>query len=370
MAKRFSIETVFKGIDKMTGPVRKMQKGASKFTRGFSKGLRAAKRGTDALAGGLKKMLAVGAVGFAILLAGIVSVSQVGSEFEQKMVNASAKMGILNRHIGEGKKQFDALSAAARKSAIETEFTAIQSAEALEFMGQAGFSAAEAIGGLPEVLDLASATATELAQASDIVTDTLDAFNMRGKTAVETTANINRISGVLSKTTSDTNTNLEMMFETIKKAAAVAKGGGGDIETFAAIAGQLAGSGIKASVAGTAMKSMFAKMAAPADKAKKILKKFQIQTMDSGGNLLDMIDILGEMEDKFKDLGTGQKLAVFKELFGERGMVAVNALMTKGIGTVKDYRKALQEQENTHKKLAETMRDTFGAEWIMLNALN
>lgn len=53
MAKRFSIEAVFKAVDKMTAPVSKMQNRVKKFTRGMGRNLRRLNRQVGKLTGAL-----------------------------------------------------------------------------------------------------------------------------------------------------------------------------------------------------------------------------------------------------------------------------------------------------------------------------
>ena len=55
MAGRFSIEAVFKGVDRLTAPVSRMQNRVGKFTRAMTRGLRTANRALSNVIGGLKR---------------------------------------------------------------------------------------------------------------------------------------------------------------------------------------------------------------------------------------------------------------------------------------------------------------------------
>jgi len=55
MAGRFSIEAVFKGVDRLTAPVSRMQNRVGKFTRAMTRGLRTANRALSDVIGGLKR---------------------------------------------------------------------------------------------------------------------------------------------------------------------------------------------------------------------------------------------------------------------------------------------------------------------------
>jgi TP901 family phage tail tape measure protein len=369
MSKRFSVEAIFKAVDKVTAPVRKMQTRVGKFTAKIDKGLRVAKRASDKLASGLKKAAAVAVISFAVITAALVSVNRVGMEFEQTLVTSAAKFGILNRHTEEGAKSYKKLEDAARSMGTTTEFTAQQSAEALNFLAMAGFNAEQAVAALPGVLDLATAAGVELAQASDIATDSLGAFNLMTDDTVQLQKNLSRVNDVLAATTNSANTNMEQMFEAMKDGGPVATAAGASIETFAALTGKLADAGIKGSKAGTTLKNMFLKLSAPTAGASKLLQRYGVQTKDAQGNMLDIVDILGDLDGALKDLGTADRANVLNEIFGLRAIAGVNVLLGVGADKIHEYRKALEASDGASKKLAAAMRDTFAVEWLNLLAI-
>lgn len=55
MAGRFSVEAVFKAVDRVTAPVSRMQNRVGKFTRAMSRGLRGANRALNKVVGGFKQ---------------------------------------------------------------------------------------------------------------------------------------------------------------------------------------------------------------------------------------------------------------------------------------------------------------------------
>ena len=141
-------------------------------------------------------------------------------------------------------KDFQALTAAAKLAGETTEWSATQSAEALNYMGMAGWNAQQAIAALPSVLNLASAGGLDLGRASDIVTDSLTAMGMGFQ-------DLTRFNDVLVGTITRSNTNIEMMGESMRYSAPIASQLGYNIESLAAMIGTLANAGIKASDSGT-----------------------------------------------------------------------------------------------------------------------
>jgi len=360
MANRFKIETIFKAIDKMSAPVRKMQSRIGKMTRSMSRGLKKVTRqmkkfGSGVAAGARKAGIALLAIG-----AALVNVIATGARFQKTLIAAAVKFP---ESIRKGTEAFKELEAAARKIGSTTEFTAEQSAEALNFLAMAGFNAKGAIAALPGVVDLATVAQIELGEATDIASDALGAFNLMTKDHTQLGKNLARINNVIAKTTTSANTNTVEFFEAMKDGGPVATAAGASIETFAALVGQLANAGIKGSKAGTTLKNMFLKLSAPSSKAAKMLKDLGVNAVDSNGNLRDMLDILGELQKPLAKLGTAQQAAILDELFGKRAIAGVNVLLAVGAKRLREYRGEILNANDAATTMAAVMRDQLFGKW-------
>ncbi len=76
MAGRFSVESVFKAVDRITAPVSRMQNRVGKFTRSMERGLRSANRALGGLVGGLAKgAKSIAKFGGVAIAGGIVAVT-------------------------------------------------------------------------------------------------------------------------------------------------------------------------------------------------------------------------------------------------------------------------------------------------------
>ncbi|MCK5601860.1 phage tail tape measure protein, partial [Candidatus Pacearchaeota archaeon] len=213
MAKRFSIEAVFKAVDKMSAPVSRMQNRIGKFTRKMDRGLRKVNKSVGRFAQKMKKGALIVGASLAIIGAGLLNVINTGAQFDQTLVNAAAKFP---GEIRKGTKEFILLEDAARQVGRTTEFTAIQSAEALNFLAMAGFNAEQSVKALPGVVDLATVAQSDLATATDIATDSLGAFGLMTKDAGKLGKNLARINDVIAKTSTTANTNIMQLFEAVK----------------------------------------------------------------------------------------------------------------------------------------------------------
>ena len=168
---------------------------------------------------------------------------KVGVSFESEMSKVSAISGATGDELQK-------LTDKAKEMGAKTKFSASESAQAMEYMAMAGWKTQDMLSGIEGIMDLAAASGEDLATTSDIVTDALTAF---GLSASDST----HFANVLAAASSNANTNVGMMGETFKYVAPVAGALGYSVEDCAVAIGLMANSGIKASQAGTALRSIF-----------------------------------------------------------------------------------------------------------------
>jgi TP901 family phage tail tape measure protein len=356
MAGRFSVEAQFRAIDGLTKPINKMQRRINKFTSLSSRKFRKLNKSIGDFSG---RALSTGAaVSVGALSLALVDGARKAIEFEQTLVNAAAKFP---EGIKKGTKEFEALEKAARKTGAETEFSATQAAEGLNFLAMAGFNAEQSIAALPFIVDLATASQVDLATASDIATDSLGAFGLATKDPIQLAKNLARVNDVLAKTVTTTNTDMSALFETIKSGGPVATSAGASIETYAALTGKLANAGIKGEKAGTTLKNVFLSLAAVTPKAANALALLGVTTQDQEGNLRDVIDIFEDINKGIQreKLGTAETAAVLKNIFGRIPIAGVNVLLKEGADSLRKYRKELEGATGASGEMADQMRDTL-----------
>ncbi|TLX52829.1 phage tail tape measure protein, partial [Stutzerimonas nosocomialis] len=228
------------------------------------------------------------ATGGGILYAG-TRLMAPGLDFDasQSKVQALAR---LDRNSPEMK----ALREQARALGASTQFTAGEASNAQGFLAMAGFNPTAIQAAMPGMLDLAKAGDFGLAETADIASNILTGFNLQ---ASET----GRLGDVLVGTFTRSNTNLQMLGETMKYAAPVAASVGQDIETVAAMAGKLGDAGIQGSMGGTALRAILNRLSAPPKAAAAALDTLGISAKDADGNLRDMPTVLQEIYEKTKN---------------------------------------------------------------------
>ncbi|MBZ4223075.1 phage tail tape measure protein [Bacillus wiedmannii] len=145
----------------------------------------------------------------------------------------------------------------------------------------------------------------------------------------------------------------------MKYAAPVAATFGLNIEQTAAIAQIFANNGIKASMAGTALRAGLSRLAAPPKEAAKSLSALNVTVKDSEGNMKPMNEIIGQLHDGFGKLSQSQQIAAAKAIFGEEAYAGWIQVIKGGKPAFDDMVNTLETAEGSAKVMAETMANNL-----------
>ena len=233
-------------------------------------------------------------------------------DFEAQM----SKVGALSGAVGEDLQD---LAEKAKEMGSKTKFTAVESAQAFEYMAQAGWKTKDMMNGLEGVIKLASASGEDLATVSNIVTSSIKQFGM---TAAET----GRYADILARAAADSNTDVAMMGESFKYVAPAAETLGYTAEDVGIALGLMANSGITASTAGTSLRTAFTNLANPTKKMNKQMKELGISLTDSKGKTKTFKKVMDEMRVSFAGLTREQQISAAATIFGKNaytGMLAI-----------------------------------------------
>lgn len=257
---------------------------------------------------------AVGAIGMAAI--------NTGKEFEGAMSQVAATM-LIDKTTAEGQKAFETLENAARECGASTAFSATEAAEALNYLALAGYDADKAATALPTVLKLAGAGAMSLANASDMVTDSMSALGIEA-----TEANLTQFSDQLAQTASKANTSVAQLGEAILTVGGTAKGlAGGTTELNTAL-GILADNGLKGSEGGTHLRNIILSLQNPTDKAADALKGLGVDVYDAQGNMRGLNDVFKDLQGAMAGMDNASKDSILSTLFNKTDLTAANAMLS------------------------------------------
>lgn len=292
---------------------------------------------------------------------------ETAANFEKAM----SKVGAIS--LGDVKgdeynRQLKILTDTARRLGEKTQFTATQSAEAMSYLGMAGWKTNQIIEGMPALLDLAVAGGADLARTADIISDELTAFGLGADKA-------RHMADVFAVTITSTNTDVEKLGETMKYAAPVAYAFGASMEETAAMAGLMAGKAIKASLAGTALRTGLMRLAGPPKMAQKAmdelglsmedltaeqkeaamaLKTLGIETGNTAG-AQKMAIILNSLREKMAGLTDEEKTAMAAAVFGKNAAAGWLAMIDAEEGAFEKLLDSLYKSEGASARVAQRM---------------
>ena len=211
------------------------------------------------------------------------------AEFQAQMSTVQALSGATGSDLAK-------LTALAKEMGATTQFTAVESGKALEYMAMAGWKTNQMIAGLPGIMNLAAASGEELGIVSDIVTDALTALGM---TADDT----GRFVDVLAAAATSSNTNVSGLGEAFQYVASTAGALGYTAEDLAVALGVMANSGVKGSQAGNSLKTALSRMAAPTTAMKSAMDQLGISMTDEYGNTKSLMEVMKNLRNSIGSVG-------------------------------------------------------------------
>lgn len=332
------------GVDLDTITLKKQLNGISgAFSKGLTGITNFAKAGMTAIAG---VSASVGGLGIAI--------GKVGMDFEAQM----SRVGAIS---GATASELELLENKAKEMGATTQFSATESAEALEYMALAGWKTDDMLNGLSGVMNLAAASGEDLGLVSDIVTDGLSAFGLAASDSA-------KFADVLAATSSNANTNVSMLGESFKYVAPVAGALGYSIEDTSVALGLMANAGIKASSSGTALRTLMTNLASPTSTSAKAISDLGLSITDASGNMLPFNDVILQLRDSFSTLGEAEKAQYAEMLAGKEGMSGLLAIVNASQADFDKLSGAINNSTGSAEKMAKTMNDNLAGSLKVLKS--
>ena len=304
----------------------------------------------NSIAGAGKKMMGVTTV-----IGGVgVAAVKTAADFDSAMSQVAAVSGATG-------KDFDALRNKAREMGAKTKFSATEAAEAMNYMAMAGWKTEDMLDGIEGVMNLAAASGEDLAATSDIVTDALTAFGLSAKDS-------GHFADILAAASSNANTNVSMMCETIKYCAPIAGALGFSAEDTAEAIGLMANAGIKSSQAGTALRTIMNNLAGDVKISGKAIGDVTIATTNADSSMRDLSDILADCRSAFGNLTESEKAQAAESLVGKNAMSGFLALMNAGEDDIAKLSSAIDNCDGSAEKMAMTMQDNLAGQLTILKS--
>lgn len=267
-------------------------------------------------------------------IAGIGAVSvNVANDFESAMSQAAGALNMPMSQMGE-------LRDLAIKTGQDTIFSAKEAGQAITELAKGGLSEADIkAGALKATMDLAASSGMDLGNAANVTVQAMGAF---GLSAEKSAVAANALAGAAAASSTD----VEPLTQGLSQVSAQAYNAGWSIQETTAVLGKFADAGIVGSDAGTSLKVMLQRLAAPtSDKAAMKIESLGIKTRDANGHLLGASEMAQELQDKLGGLSEAERDSALQTIFGSDAMRAATVMMNSGSEGLASYIAATNDQE-------------------------
>lgn len=345
------VDVTLRLVDKMSSPLRIAGTYLQDNARQWMKAGKQIERSGKAIAGvgtNLTKTVTAPIAGI-----GVASV-KLAADFEKGMSTVQSISGATGEEL-------EKLSKTAKEMGLKTKYSASESTEAFKYMAMAGWEAGEMAEGIEGIMYLAGATGEDLAGTSDIVTDALTAFGMKANDTKD-------FVDVLAQTANKSNTSVSMLGESFKYVAPVAGALKFNVQDVSTALGLMANSGIKASSAGTALRSLFTRMAKPTKESQTAMDALGISLTDSKGNMKSLDTIMRETRKSFAGLTESQKAQYAAALAGKTGMSGLLAIVNSADSDFNELSTAIYNSGGACKKMYDTANNNLSGQLTILKS--
>lgn len=296
-------------------------------------------------------------------LAGItggLGVTDAFKDFDASMAYSTSVMGLTRKE--EDKLRADTLAMAA-----DTGKSADMIAKGFYYMASAGMDAKASFAAMPQFLKFATAGQLELAQAVDLVAGVMGAARLKSDDANTNLKNLTRTTDVLARVSVLAQGNIQQFSEALSNdAAAAGQAMGKEIEEVTATLGAFALANNRGAAAGSDFSRMLIFLAKAARDNSEVHKKLGLKVFDAAGNMRNMADIIGDLENILGPMSSQMKGATLEALgFDAR----IQKLFVSTVGLSKNIRQfegELRKAGGTTALVAGKVGDTLAGSFAKL----
>lgn len=345
-------DKVLQAVIKLKDEISKPLKSVKNNMETLNKSTAEAKKKLSDFEGGMKQVGKGCAVAGAAITGAIGGVfaasSKVGMEFEASMSKVQAVMGA-------SAEELKALEKAARDAGAKTTKSASEAANALEYMGLAGWSVKESQEALMPVLRLSEAASMDLGLTSDLVTDSMSSLGLKMSEVGQ--SGLENYLDMVAKTSNSSNTSIQQLMEGLIVVGGTAKNLGVPMEELNAIMGVMANRGLKGTESATALNSVLINMTTGAGQAGEAMEALGLNAFNADGSFKGLGNVFTELNDKLKGMTDEQKNYYLAMIGGKTQVDALQKILD-GVGDeYEDLKGKIVDSKDALNTMADVMND-------------
>lgn len=303
---------------------------------GLVKGLKTAQQKLDKVS---KQMTKVGAsltASFTVPFMTFATMAiKASSDVEESMLS-------IEKSFNATGKEMETLTNIAKKMSSSTVYSINEVADSMNYLKSAGYSVTQMEQSLVTLTNLATASETELKQATADVVKVLSQFNLDS-------SETNKVANVMSATISKTSLTLDELTTALSIVGRTSSSMGYSIEETSAAIALLSNAGFNAEKSGSYLKSILTQLQSPTTEMTKILNDLGLSVDSINPKTHSLTEIL----ETFAEAGITSTQAT--SMFGSEIESAFMSLVSKGSDSLEDMTTSLTDtnsaEEEAEKRL-------------------
>lgn len=245
------------------------------------------------------------------------------TEYGNLMATSKSFLKTADTDLATFEDRFDRLAKKVRSIGVETKFSASEVAGATKYLAMAGMNMDTINKSIKPIADLAVIGDEDLSLVADLSTNIMTGYGLDSGA-------MKGVSDIISSTMTRSNVSITEIAESFKMSAGYLSSAGIDFSEATGAIGVLGDAGMKATLAGTALRAMMIRFAKPTREAVEIMNKLGVsftEDRDVGGKTVNKVrslyDIFSDLKDK------GASLEDLQRMFGTIGGNAALQLINR-----------------------------------------
>ncbi|WP_330937815.1 phage tail tape measure protein [Bacillus amyloliquefaciens] len=175
----------------------------------------------------------------------------------------------------------------------------------------------------------------------------MEQFFDKSKSAAKTAENTTRVTNAMTYAADHGSAKFTELGYSMNYVGDYAKSVGYSMEDMAAYLEVMSRRGVEGTSAGTGLRGVMASLVKPSKQAAGAMAQIGLKTSDSHGNLLRLSQVVEQLREKTKGMGTEEKGNLLSRMFGRTSLPTITALMTESGEHLDKFSAKIKNAEKT-----------------------
>lgn len=237
-----------------------------------------------------------------------------------------------------------------------TTFSSLEVAKAYEELAKKGFTAQQMLETMPGLLDASMASGEDLAKVADIVTSSIQQFNLKTSQSAE-------VADLLTQGANTSSASILSLGDGLIYAGANGRAYNQTLKEMITSLAVLNNAGVKAGDAGSDIAALLANFNAIAvghtkkqTELRHTIKKLGVTIIDSKGKMLPFLDIIQSLGKATRKWTDAKRNGLALDIAGKENQKTLNLIMGMSKEKIDAVRKSMDEASGSSKKASDIMK--------------